>query len=109
MQVVAIPSEGGSLTAKTFELPGELDAAVAFAMEHNTRRKNIYFAPNPPKRKLSKKLSRDDVAQVEYCHADIDRIDACRSLHGRCDDSLYLLQPAGHRLSRQLSPWRSVG
>ncbi|QVL46987.1 MAG: hypothetical protein KFB96_14695 [Thiocapsa sp.] len=69
--LVAIVPDG-ALKSKTFGLPDALDAATDWAFDQNTQGHNVYFTVNPVKTLVTKKPTKDDIAQAEYAHVDID-------------------------------------
>jgi hypothetical protein len=45
--------------------------AAAFLMRHNGKR-NLYYSLNPVIGVLNKKASKEDIAAIEYLHAELD-------------------------------------
>ena len=72
LQLVAIHPSGHPILAATFKMPGEQAAATTWAEEHNKHGMGVYFAANPAKEGVSRKIRKDEVSQVEVAHADID-------------------------------------
>lgn len=64
--------EHGQIGAATFMMPGEGDAAVAWAAEHNHRRRNVYWTVNQTRRPMCKKASKTDMAAGIMLWADAD-------------------------------------
>jgi hypothetical protein len=65
--ITAIIPDGGTLT-KTLTTA---DAVAAFVDKHDGQR-NLYFHPNVVKADVKKKASKEDIAAVEFIHADLD-------------------------------------
>ena len=63
---------GGRISTCTFKIPGEVEALTRWALDKNKSGYNIYFTPNPVKRKITKKASVDDIAQIDFVFTDID-------------------------------------
>lgn len=73
VNLVAIPPSGGATVGKTFDMPGEVDAAVAWATELNVNQgQNLYFSVNPIKHPVDKKPTKADILCVEWLHCDLD-------------------------------------
>ena len=68
----SIPAAGGVPDGKTFELPAELTEAIKWAVDRNRCKRNVYFGVNPPTGKIDKKLKKEQIANVELLHVDID-------------------------------------
>ena len=59
------------ITGRTFDAP-EAEDLVTWVNEENAAGKNLYFSVNPTINRLSKKASREDVAEVTHLMVDID-------------------------------------
>ena len=56
----------------TFKMPDEVEALNRWALDQNQNGRNVYFTPNPVNRKITKKASVEDIAQIDYVFTDID-------------------------------------
>lgn len=69
--LVAIVPDG-KVTGKTFNMPGEADAAAFWAGQQNNKKMNVYWMPSIPSRKLNKKPAKSDVASMPFAWVDLD-------------------------------------
>lgn len=65
------PSSMKNIYTRTFS-PSEADECRAWVESMNDMGWNVYFMPNPPKHKINKKATKEDVKEVRYLYVDID-------------------------------------
>jgi len=70
--VVIDPSKVKPTTGRTFSMPAQLDAAIAWADERNHSGMNCYFTPNAASGVLHKKAGKSDMTDGVYMWADCD-------------------------------------
>lgn len=68
--LTSIQPDRKAIETRTF-LPSEHEKAAAWIDKYNGKR-NIYFHVNQPKKKLSKKADKTDIAAAFYLHVDVD-------------------------------------
>lgn len=70
--VVIDPLKVKPTTGRTFAMPAQLDAAIAWAEERNRSGLNCYFTPNAATGVLHKKAGKSDMTEGAYMWADCD-------------------------------------
>lgn len=69
--IEGMPVHGKVIHTKTFS-PDEGEECRAWIEKMNNAGWNIYFMPNPPKERLSRKAKKEDVKEVRYFYVDLD-------------------------------------
>lgn len=71
LNVVAIAPEGSGIAGATFEMPAQVDDAVAWVLRMNATH-NMHFTVNPVREVISKKPTKSDILQCDWVWVDMD-------------------------------------